>query len=147
MPWVAPQAEVEAALRDHPQVVAGCEEVAQSLRATAMGLARVRAYESGEYASSIVVVAVGDGTFMVVATSGHAWFVEVGTGIFGPRGAVIFAAAVTASGMFKFQVRDRGADRTVITDRQKGRPARHVMGDAAAQTAGLPGVSWQPNPI
>ena len=81
MAWVAPQEEIEAALREHPAVIAGVEEVAQALRAVAVALARVRAFATGEYASSIIVVHEGGTSFGVVATAHHAWFVEAGTGI------------------------------------------------------------------
>jgi len=110
---------------------------------TAKVLARERAYDSGEYERMILTFAEpGSPAEWAVATAKHSWFVEVGTGIHGPFRRPVLASETTRFGYFRFVVMDGGSPRTVYTDKHQGRPARHIMRDAAVQVASAPGLTW-----
>lgn len=139
--WIAPESEVHAYLERDPHVKLRVEEVAGEIHGTAVGLARARAYESGDYVAGIEIHDLANGKKAVVATAPHSWFVEVGTGIFGPLRRPVQAQPGRP---FVFEDMANGELVKIVTMQHVGRPARHVMRDAAIQAASLPGLTWQP---
>jgi hypothetical protein len=165
MGWVAGQRDIEAMLADHPAVLAGCDEVAEEVRAVAQSISLAEAYETGEYASGIVVEPARPGrgarTRAVVPWSAP---LEGGTGLFGPRHAPVIAQnghpfvfethlPPGGDGLLLLQAQSLGGvQRTLVLWQHNGMPGRHIMTRAALAVAGgSPALhftprDWEPSP-
>ncbi len=154
MPRLASPDRIRRAVAASRPVREGCHEVAVELERTARALAAVRAFDSGDYLYGIgVVPTVGPGA-LVRSADGKSWWIERGTGIYGPRrtpivpkkpgGVLVFR--VTGGAPLASMSGTRTSSGLIFAKSVKGRPASHVMEDAAKAVAAVPGRRWRPGP-
>lgn len=145
--WVKTNAQIEAVLRDRPQVQRACQQVVDAVRLEAQAIALGEAYDTGQYVSSMATVRER-GRWRARARARHAAPLEGGTGIYGPKRKKIRAqpgkrfvfktrlppplapGRVNAAGL-------GGVERTLALTEHRGMPGRHIMQKAARSVAGV----------
>lgn len=122
-----------------------CERVGDRVVTAARSIAAREAFESGQYEARIDRVPTSKPGAVVQARDPKSWWIERGTGIYGPRRRPI---RPKKGEFLVFRVPRAGGRREdgdlVFARQVRGRPATQTMERAARQVAAAIGARWRP---